>query len=160
MRRALNEIGRISPKTNWGFFSYAYIALYNDTLSHEIKILDRHRDAASFWYIYRCDEKNIKALLSKFNLELEKVEKLSDKLNEIGDKTHFHIDKIGVLDPNAVWDNADVKADFINEVFDKLWIILKEYYKLIFGNDFSQNLYDPADIERIINAVKDKGIRI
>ncbi len=67
-RNAVNAIVEVSPNTSWSFFSYAYLALYNDMLAHAIKVLDRHKDVSSFWYLYRCNQKEFDSLLVKFGL--------------------------------------------------------------------------------------------
>lgn len=160
MRNAINKLVKEAPVTNWGFFSYAYLALRNDLISHEIKIFDKHPEAASFWYLYKCIPTEINPLLKKHELDLENIELFTLKMIEIRDKTHFHIDKKDVLNPEKVWKRASVTGNHINMITDKLWLIMNDLYSLLFGNRFGQPIYEGNDIEAIINAVKEKGIEI
>ncbi len=157
-RNAVNAIVEVSPNTSWSFFSYAYLALYNDMLVHAIKVLDRHKDVSSFWYLYRCNQKEFDSLLVKFGLSFEDIENLTEKLLKIRNKTHFHIDKVGVFDPSAIWKDADIKGSFFNLVMEGIWEVLKELHISAYSKPFIQPVYDGNDVGAIIEAVKKAGI--
>ncbi len=160
MRNCLNEFTTAAPETNWGFFTYCTIALYNDIFSHEIKVLDKHKKAASFWYIRNCNFDLVNKLMEKHNISIEEIEELSYKLKLIRDKTHFHIDKSGVIDPSVIWNEANIKGDYINEIIDKLYKVMNDVYREKYGCDFGQPIHDGKDAGIIVEACKIAGIII
>jgi len=157
-RNAVNAIVEVAPITSWSFFTYAHLALYYDMVAHAIKVFDIHRDASSFWYLYRCNQKQFDSLLTKFELPFEDIENLTEKLFIIRDKTHFHIDKMGVFDPPTIWHNADIKGTFFNSVMEGIWEVLKELHISAYSKPFIQPIYDGNDVRAIIEAVKKTGI--
>lgn len=159
-RNGINELVRVAPTTWWSFFSYAYLAMYDAMFFHAIKILDEHKDAASFWYLWRCDQKTIENILLKHKLDFNEIELLSKKLIIIRDKTHFHIDKKEIFQPDDVWVKADIKGKFFNRVMDSLWNTLRDLHLKQFKKNFIQPLYNGNDIDSIIKAVKEKNINI
>ncbi|MGA7878342.1 MAG: hypothetical protein WCA08_21970 [Desulfoferrobacter sp.] len=159
-RNALNAIAAVSPETSWSFFSYAYLALKNDMVAHAIKVLDKHKDASSFWYLYRCNQRELDSLLKKFGLPYEDIENLTEKLIKIRDKTHFHIDKIKVFNPAAIWKEADIKGTFFNSVMEGIWEVLKEVHISSHSKPFVQPIYDGNDVGAIIEAAKKAGITV
>ena len=159
-RNAVNAIVEVAPKTSWSFFSYAYLALYDDMVAHAIKVLDKHKDASSFWYLYRCNQKEFGSLLKKSDLQFEDIENLTERLFKIRDKTHFHIDRMGVFDPSAIWKEADIKGSFFNSVMEGIWEVLKELHISAYRKSFIQPIYDGDDVRAIIEAVKKAGITV
>ena len=159
-RNGVNESLRVAPTTCWSFFSYAYLAMYDVMFLHAIKILDQHKDAASFWYLWRCNQKQVEKYLLKNNLSFTDVKLLSEKLIIIRDKTHFHIDKKEIFHPDKVWNQADITGDFFNMVIDNLWNTLKDIFLEQFGKEFLSQVYQGRDIEPIIRAAKEKGITV
>lgn len=159
-RNAVNSLVEVAPNTSWSFFSYAYLALKNDMVAHAIKVLDKHKDASSFWYLYRCNQNEIGTLLKKIDLQLEDIETLTEKLIKIRDKTHFHIDKMKVFAPSSIWQEADIKGSFFNSVMEGLWEALKELHIIGYKKSFIQPIYDGADVKGIIEVVKKAGITV
>lgn len=159
-RNGVNESVTVAPTTWWSFFSYAYLAMYDSMFFHAIKILDEHKDVASFWYLWRCNPKDIERLLSKHNLTINEIEVLSKKLIIVRDKTHFHIDKSEIFHTDDVWKRADITGNIFNKVMDNLWNVLRDLHHEQFGRDFIQPIYQGEDIKSIIEAAKEKGITI
>jgi hypothetical protein len=160
MRNCYNELARCAPKTNWAFFSYCSIALFNDMFSHEMKVLDMHKDAASFWYIRNCEPELVNSQLEKHCVKLGDIETLAKELKHIRDKTHGHIDKNGVMDSRKVWEDAHIKGDLVNEIIDKLWQVLNEVYKEEVGSEFGQPIHDGDDVDAILTACRAAAIKI
>jgi hypothetical protein len=100
------------------FFHVAFNALSYDAVA--IKILDRHSKAASFWYILRQKEQEIRSFCGARAISLSEIETVSDKLKGIRDRTHFHIDRRDVFDPEAVWRRAGLKHSRFTAVLDSL----------------------------------------
>lgn len=159
-RNAYNALWAIAPSTSWSFFSYSSLALYDGMISHAIKILDRHRDASSFFYLHTCDAKALEKALQDAHLTFAQVSTFSQKLKIIRDKTHFHIDKGAVLHPNEIWTQAGITGDQFNQVMDGLWHALNSIYLSLFEHEFLEPIYAGHDIKSIVEAAQARGITI
>lgn len=140
--------------TEMSFFVIAQHALYNDILTHAIRVLDEHRDAMSFWYLLRCKEGIVfKQAAQKVGLDLEKLKDLSAKLKSIRNKTLFHIDRRSVRQPEAVWMQAEIIGSALfkalNEMFETLAIAKRDHFD---GEFETITKYDGSDIAKIIKA--------
>jgi len=100
-----NELGAISayrearPSSNL-FLTLAFEALLGDRLIRLVRIFEDEKDAASFWYLYRCAPQRMK------NLDLERLRKFSGKLRTVRYLIFAHLDKKGTFDPMAIWEVA------------------------------------------------------
>ena len=74
------------------FLQIVYRALFNDYVGHCIKVFERSKQSASFWYIYRTNQRQIDIFASKEKIDIAFMEHVSTKLKHIRNKTHFHID--------------------------------------------------------------------
>jgi len=150
-QRAWNGLRKSSYLGGLDFFRIASRALHNDMISHAIKVLDRNKQSATFWYIYDSYKKNAKFSKIMVGRNITKVEQLAGKLKCIRDKTHFHIDKKGVLDPKKIWKDAGVKKDNFVDVLDMIWDILNRIYKIHFNKEFLFDEYTGDDVAKIID---------
>jgi hypothetical protein len=159
-RNAVNALVKSKQITSRTFFYYAYLALHDDMVAHAIKVSDKHKDTSSIFYLYRCNKKEFDVLLAKYELPYNDIETLASKLKEIRDKTHFHIDKVAVFNPLAIWKKESIKGSFFNSVMEKLWDVLKELHISAFNKPFIPSVYDGSDVGAIIKAVKEDKIKI
>jgi len=155
-----NEIDRVAPTTRWSFFSYSSLAMFDALIFHSMKILDEHPDAASFWFLHRNDTVDIETILNKNNLPIRNVRLLSKKLSRVRNKTHFHIDRNAVFNPDQIWKEADIRGNLLIEILNALWNTLREIHRIEIGKNFIQPIYDGNDIEKIIQLAKENGITV
>lgn len=106
------------------FIQLTYFALFNDYVANCIKVFEQSKKAASFWYIYRTDQKVISVFAQKEKIDLATLEDVSTKLKHIRDKTHFHIDADGVLDPKVIWRDSGLTGKQLSKAVDDVWAIL------------------------------------
>src|SRR5262245_21537267 len=106
------------------FLKLTYYAFFNDYVAHSIKVFDRNKQSTSFWYIHRTNAKPVSAAARKHAVSLSALSDVSDKLKKIRDRTHFHIDSQGVLDPQAIWRDADLRGKELAQAVDGAWLIL------------------------------------
>ena len=116
---AMEEVG-ISN----GYLKVIYFALFNDYMAHCIKVFERSSGAASFWYIYDTNQKPINDFARKNGMDLSKFESLTEQLKHVRDKTHFHIDREGVLDSKAVWKEVELNGKELATAIDQMWDLL------------------------------------
>jgi len=101
-----------------------YYALFNDYIAHSIKVLEDRGNAASCWYLYRSRQDVFDAAAREFAIDLAKILAMTKKLKHVRDKTHFHIDRNGVLDPKVVWSDADINGKELADVVVLVWGLL------------------------------------
>ena len=136
------------------FFQVAAHALYNDLMAHSVRILDRHPDAASFWYLLRRDEPSVRSEANSLGVDLAALGILADKLKSVRDKTLFHIDRKAVTNPKLVWASAEIGGDELGSGLDGVWRLLAGLYFKRHGVTRAISDYDGSDAPKIIRAYK------
>lgn len=140
------------------FFRLAYEAMFNDMIDHAIKVLDRNPQSTSFWYIYRCEQGRIDRYIRGKGYDLNRYQNMADKIKQIRDKTHFHIDKDAVCKPDDIWNVADIKGSELKQVIEELWDILRHIFKEKLNREFPIPSYNGHDATEIIRAAQKAGI--
>ena len=135
-RRALTGMHAAKTSHAVDYFRLAYNALFNDMVAHAIKATDKHKESASFWYIKRCDETIVRDCAVKMGYDFGKLEIIANKLINIRNKTHFHIDKKGVFDPSGVWKREKLTWKELDLLLDTIWNTLNYIYKTMHGEEF------------------------
>lgn len=141
------------------FVRLAFFALSNDTVAHAMKILDRQKDSGSFRYIFKQREQDIRDFCTRESIALSEIEWLSEKLWDIRCRTHFHIDRRDVFDPDAVWQRAGINNARFTVTLESLWKILDYLYTQEYGESFGAPDYDGSDVRVILEAVKAAPLR-
>jgi hypothetical protein len=113
------------------FLHSAYNGLFNAYIAHCIKVFEQNSGAASFWYIYKTNEKRVNDFAKAKGIDLAPVVAVTPKLKHIRDKTHFHIDCDGVLDPKEIWAQAGMRGKELFEAVDAVWGILTHLQQLL-----------------------------
>ena len=149
-RRALIGLHSIDSAHGLDFFRLAAHALYNDIISHTVKVFEDSSDVASFWYIVKTNEAAIKIALKTTNASLDKIEELSKVFKHIRDKVHFHIDKEAILNPSEVWVTADITGDELGFLLETSFNILSALNKELTGELIELPDYDGKDAAEII----------
>lgn len=96
-------------------------SLHNDYVSHAMKVFEQSSKAASFWYLYRTDPRQIDKYARETGYNVADLQAVSDKLKAIRNGTHFHIDKAGVLDPRVIWSGAALTGKELGAAIDFAW---------------------------------------
>lgn len=131
------------------FVRLSYWALSNDCIAGAMRVFDGTRSAASFWYLRRCEQAEVDRATTVAELTLADVEGLASALKLVRNKTHFHIDKIAVFDPQSVWLQANIKRSQLEQVLRKTYQVLNDLHRTRFGDDFPLPDYDGADAHAI-----------
>lgn len=135
------------------FFVIASQALHNDMIAHAMRALDEHRDAASFWYVKRCNEHVTAAAARAAGVNLSALESTSAKLRHIREKTHFHVDRQAVLNPSQVWQTAGVTGDEFNDSVHAVALVMSGVEVRLFGGEpLVVTEYDGSDVKRIVKS--------
>lgn len=135
------------------FFLIAMDALVNDAFAHVIRVLDKHEDAASFWYILNCKQKVVRKAAKEAGVDVDELHELSSQLKIVRDRAHFHIDKKAVVDPEAVWKEANLTGIALINHLKGLADTLARTKKALIGGELSCfTAYDGSDVPKIISA--------
>ncbi|MBL7197222.1 MAG: hypothetical protein ISS47_03915 [Candidatus Omnitrophica bacterium] len=160
--RILNEYNKKEGiyVTGEGFFNISYRALFNDMVAHSIKVLDKDRKSATFWYILKTDKAKAENLRLYSKEKIKSLRNLASKLKTIRNKTHFHIDKEGVVDPKMIWGNANIKGRELEESLHYLFSILNELHKAVFNKNFlyQPEDYDGTDLIKLLELAKSENL--
>ena len=151
---AYNALHAVDPSfTNMSFFQIAEQALFNDMVASAIRVLDEHRDAAGLPYVLKCNEAATRKALASSGVDVDAIWALSRKLEQIRDKSHFHIDRNAVKRPEHVWESADIDGGHFSEVLRSIAKLLAAVKQEIFGGTLEQvTFYDGSDVSKIIEA--------
>jgi hypothetical protein len=135
------------------FFVIVQHALSSDTHSHVMRLLDENSGAASFWYVYKTNEKVALSAMKKAGLDLHELKELSKKVKLVRDKTAFHIDRDSVTEPEDVWRKADIKGASLCVALEKLSRTIAHIKQSIYGGALDKvTEYKGNDVEKILSA--------
>lgn len=148
----IERIGRVHSL----FLHTVYTGLFNDYVSHCIKVFERSSRATSFWYIYRTNKKPIDAFARANNIDIGTLESVTQRLKLIRNKTHFHIDADGVLDTKAIWRQANLAGKELGLAVDAAWQVLKHLQETLGLSDVSLPAYTIADAKRAAECAQGK----
>jgi hypothetical protein len=131
------------------FVRLSYWALFNDCIAGAMRVFDKTRKAASFWYLRSCEQVNLDRAAAGAGLTVAEIESLASSLRLVRNKTHFHIDRIAVFDPAAVWLEANIKRTQLEHVLRGTYEALNHLYRTRCGDDFPLPDYDGTDAREI-----------
>ena len=129
-------------------------ALYTAYIAHAIKVFDRNRESASYWYIVRVNSGSIDRVAKSLCISLDGLEAVSDKIKIIRDGTAFHIDKKSVIDPSVVWGEADLTGKDLSDAIDTVWSVLSKIQEEQGGNVPSLLDYDLDEALQALEAIE------
>jgi hypothetical protein len=135
------------------FFLIAMDALVNDAFAHAIRVLDKHENAASFWYVLNCEEQVVRMAAQEAGVDVDQLHELSSKLKMVRDRTHFHIDRRTVVDPMAVWKEANIAGNTLMNHLKGMADTLAQTKQALIGGELSSiTPYDGSDVPMIVSA--------
>jgi hypothetical protein len=102
----------------------AFSALKGDRLLRLVRIFEDSSNTASFWYLLRCEPKNVGK-----DIDLDFLRQFSNKVKLIRDKSFVHIDKDAVFEPDAIYRTAGVTSNEIITAMEMLWPVLNRLYQ-------------------------------
>ena len=174
LRRNLSELQRVLYyRRAWGalkstdrltsgldVFELMDRAFFDQMVAHAIKVFDRSRRVASFWYLLRQQTAEIEQFCRTRACTLHCIEVLSAKLKIIRNKTHFHIDGDCVSDPKGVWTDAGVVWNEFDQATQRAFEILQHLYTAHHGQGFEFPSYDGSDVADLIRLAEHNGLSV
>jgi len=144
LMKAMEKHGRFSTDEAKG----TYYALFNDYLAHCIKVLEDRGGAASLFYIYRTNRGPLETAAGELGVDMSRLRQMGEKLKHVRDKTHFHIDHDGVLDPKSVWRDADINGRDLATAVLHAWALLNAARVLLGRERLKRPQIDSAAVTR------------
>ena len=136
------------------FLEISYKALFNDYVAHCCKVFE-HRSArvSTFWTIREQSEGMVDEIAARQAIDIATIEAVSIKLKAIRDKTHFHIDRTGMLDPRSVWREAGLKGSELADATRNAWRLLTALQRERGLPEMGLPAYDSAHAKGIAKAI-------
>ena len=151
---AYNSLKRcVASSAGTRFFTIAEQTLYNDMIAGAIRIFDDHKEAGSLWYIIRCFRNVAQNIAMTCGIDMDALRKIVPKLRHIRDKTHFHIDRRTVAEPDLVWTNAGLGYDELTNALHDAATLLTKIKQEVYGGEMNRlTPYDGSDVKQIVEA--------
>ena len=129
------------------FFRVSLNSLKDARLIRLIRVLEDDSQTASFWYLFRANEKIMKKVAKKTGFNIELAKDLSNRFLGIRNKTFVHIDKDRVFDPSELYKEADIKHKDIDDFIISLWKLMQELNIEVLGKEIDCDSYTGEDIK-------------
>ena len=134
------------------------LAFFDQMFAHAIKVFDSHKDAASFWFLVDQKREEIESFCQETGRDLSTLHLMSDKLKAVRDKTHFHIDKIGILSPEEIWKRAHIVVGELDRAIEDAIAILQFCHEKVHGKPFSMPNYDGSDVADLVRLAEENDL--
>lgn len=101
---------------------------------------------ASFWYLHRYKPQEVESILSAARISIDELRNFSQRLKSVRDKSFVHIDKVGVFDPEKIYEDAEITGNQIRRAVEAVWTVLNTLYQSISRTTFMSDEYSGDDI--------------
>lgn len=128
------------------FFRVSMNALKDARIIRLIRVLEDDSKVASFWYLFRANEKLMKKISKETAFDIERAKILADKFLGIRDKTFVHIDKDRVFDPAELYKDADISHKDIDDFINGLWRLMQKLHVVVLEKEIRCDNYTGEDI--------------
>lgn len=152
--RALKGLYTAETYHSIDFIRLTTWALYDSIFVHVIKVL-HPREQAGFWRLYRANQPACERICAAEHIDLARIKAIEPKLLLIRDKTHFHLDTVGVVDPAKVWADANLSMPEVEEAMTLSFRLLSLLHRDLLGHAYELPDYDGSDATRIAEAACD-----
>jgi hypothetical protein len=148
-KRALHGLYRAKTYHGIDFVRLCSLALYDQLFAHAIKVL-HPREKAGLWYLVKRYPKDTARICAQHSILLGQVRSIASRLILIRNKTLFHLDPSGVVDPSEIWRKADITGRQFDEAVDAGFRLLCQLHEKIKGSPYELPEYDERDATRTL----------
>ena len=146
--RALRGIDRAETYHAVDFIRLSSWALRDQMFAHVIKVLGK-KEEAGFWSLHDSDPDFFADQCIEQQVSLNDIRAVMPKLNKIRNKTLFHLDRAGVLDPTKVWSDADMTYGQFEVALNTSFGLLNALHDRLHGSPYPMPDYDGTDATRL-----------
>jgi hypothetical protein len=152
--RAWKALQEVEREDSANFIRLAEIAMGDQMITHAAKVLSINKatgkgETTGFWSLHKCRAIEVGDICDRLGFELDPIRHVGESLKYIRDKTHFHLDPLGVLNPKSVWNEANITHDQFELALSTSFDILAELHRLITGVSYDTWKYDGSDAKVI-----------
>lgn len=141
------------------FFRVSMNALKDARIIRLIRVLEDDSKVASFWYLFRANEKLMKQVAKETTFDIELARSLAAKFLGIRNKTFVHIDKERVFDPSELYKEADITHRDIDDFINSLWRLMQKLHVAVIGEEIKcDDDYTGEDIRHLAD-LRDRELR-
>ena len=151
----VSAMGRSKTAHSFDFFRLAMMALHYDRVARAAKVFDRTRGVAGYFYLVK---RKPDALKGTSATDLAQLEVVADGIKHIRNKTHFHLDQVGVLNPAAVWRKANITESQFRSALVTAAAVLDQMYRAEFGYAFAPPEFDTQNVRKIMRLAEEAGL--
>lgn len=136
------------------FIRLAEIAMGDQMIAHAVKVLsidvrNGRGEVAGLWSLCKCWKEKVEEICKGHYIDLDHIRRVGDKLYHIRNKTHFHLDRNGVISSKTVWKDANIKSHEFDKALSQSYVIIYELYNAITGIIYQTWEYDGSDAKII-----------
>lgn len=110
------------------FLGQCYFALYDNFISHTIKVVVHNSKSYTFQNIIKHNKQKVQSLLTKNQITIKFYREMQKKLKQLRTKQFFHIDREYLKDSNKIWVEINIKEDELNNLIKGVYNVLKTLY--------------------------------
>jgi hypothetical protein len=152
--RAWKALQVVERDVTANFIYLAEIAMHDQMIANAAKVLSINKttgkgEKAGFWGLHKVRRNEVDCICERLRIDLGAIRSVGEKLKVIRDKTHFHLDLIGVLAPKSIWHDANITHDQFDAALSSSFNIIGELHFLIMGKPFETWNYDGSDAKVI-----------
>ncbi len=139
------------------FLALARIAFYDQMVAHAIKVFDRDSKSVTYWQIAQNHADKVGDIEVRLSFSSQEVRRIAEGLRLIRSKTHFHIDRVSVINPTKIWKDAGVTWDDIERLAKFGYAVVEAVYFKQFGLKKPLQDYYGNDLREIMKLADANG---
>ena len=152
--RAWKALQEVERHNSANFIHLAELAMGDQMITHATKVLSINVtngkfEEGGFWALYKSRQCDVDLICLRLGVCLDPIRKVGASLKLIRDKTHFHLDREGVLNPKFIWQEANITHDQFDIALSTTFAIIGELHFLINGTAYEAWQYDGSDAKLI-----------
>jgi hypothetical protein len=136
LMRQIDHLIRTRVLYHGGNFMYlADRAFFLGTMAHFVKVLEIHNSRThSFCWLYGRNKVEVDAFAKRRNYDMTRLCSLAERARDVRNKTLFHIDRHGLLNPRAIWQQANISGSDVGQALEIVWHCLQHLHHFKTGD--------------------------
>lgn len=148
--QALKAMREEAISTESMFLALASQAMINDMFTLTMRVMDKTKGVASFWYLNKMERDALEPLMKN---DLKFIKDTSDSLSHARNKSHAHIDKNYVYKSHLAWNEANVSGISLERFLNIIYAALCGLFEAKTGHKFDIPSHDFGDVKIAISAI-------
>jgi hypothetical protein len=136
LMRQIDHLIRTRPVYIGGNLMYlADRAFFFGTMAHFVKVLEiRNPRTRSFFWLHDRNKVEVDAFAKRRDYDMNWLWSLGERARDVRNKTLFHIDRHGLLDPRSIWQEAGISGSDVGRALEIVWHCLQHLHYVKTGD--------------------------